>query len=433
MLDPDDGRLWVLPFEGAAQFSEADLDPTAELAPGARLAVATDGTVFAAVPAQGRLVTVHTGAAGAPGEVDESELRVSKGAEVEVTAVGDRPVVLDRTASTLVLPGGDVVDVAGGAEARLQQPSARADDVVVATPKGLVTQPLGGGDATTRRGEGTPAAPVQLGGCTYGAWSGTGLVVRDCPGTDRDVDQRLEGAEGELAYRVNRKVIVLNDVADGTLWMAADDFEKVDDWDLKMPEEAEGEKVESETTTPEMVDQFLAERDKPNRPPQAKDDAMGVRPGRTTVLDVLGNDLDPDGDVMTAAVKTGPAADVRVARVLDGAALQADVPATASGTVSFDYTVDDGRGGTAEATVRLRVVPLSENAPPEPKGEPVLRVAQGGDATIKVLPFWRDPDGDDLVLSSATTADPTDEVRFRPDGTVEFRDGVRPRAARSWT
>ncbi|MCP2263724.1 Fibronectin type III domain-containing protein [Promicromonospora thailandica] len=423
VLDPDDGRLWVLPFEGAAQFSEADLDPTAELAPGARLAVATDGTVFAAVPAQGRLVTVHTGAAGAPGEVDESELRVSKGAEVEVTAVGDRPVVLDRTASTLVLPGGDVVDVAGGAEARLQQPSARADDVVVATPKGLVTQPLGGGDATTRRGEGTPAAPVQLGGCTYGAWSGTGLVVRDCPGTDRDVDQRLEGAEGELAYRVNRKVIVLNDVADGTLWMAADDFEKVDDWDLKMPEEAEGEKVESETTTPEMVDQFLAERDKPNRPPQAKDDAMGVRPGRTTVLDVLGNDLDPDGDVMTAAVKTGPAADVRVARVLDGAALQADVPATASGTVSFDYTVDDGRGGTAEATVRLRVVPLSENAPPEPKGEPVLRVAQGGDATIKVLPFWRDPDGDDLVLSSATTADPTDEVRFRPDGTVEFRDG----------
>src|SRR5690606_41079982 len=46
----------------------------------------------------------------------------------------------------------------------------------------------------------------------------------------------------------------------------------------------------------------------------------------------------------------------------------------------------------------------------------------GGDARIRVLPFWRDPDGDDLILSSATTADPADEVRFRHDGTVEFRD-----------
>ncbi|MFI9488849.1 Ig-like domain-containing protein [Promicromonospora sp. NPDC052451] len=427
VLDPDDGRLWVLPFDGATQFSEADLEPTAELAPGARLAVATDGTVFVAVPGQGRLVTVETGATGAAGEVSESDLSVGKGAEIEVTAVGDQPVVLDRTASALVLPGDDVVDLADGAEARLQQPSDAADAVVVGTPKGLVTQPLRGGDATTRRAEGTPAAPVQLRGCTYGAWSGTGQVVRDCPGTDQDVDQRLEGADGELAYRVNRDVIVLNDVADGTLWMAADDFEKVDDWDLRMPEDAEGEKTESETTTPEMVDQFIAERDKPNRAPRPEDDSLGVRPGRTTVLDVLGNDMDPDGDVMTASVKAGaggaPASGISVDRVLDGAALQADVPATATGSATFTYTVDDGRGGSADAKVRVRVVPLGENAAPVAKGEPVLRVAQGGDASIKVLPFWRDPDGDDLVLSSATTADPADEVRFRPDGTVEFRDG----------
>ena len=434
VLDPEDGRLWVLPFDGAVQFSEADLEPTAELAPGARLAVGVDGTVFAAVPAQGRLVTVTTGVTGAAGEVSESELRVGRRAEVEVTAVGDQPVVLDRTASTLVLPGGDVVELAGGAEARLQQASPDAPAVVVATPRGLVTQPLGGGDSTTRVGQGAPAAPVQLGGCTYGAWSGTGQVIRDCPGTDRDVDQRLEGVEGDLTYRVNRAVIVLNDIAEGTLWMAAEDFEKVDDWDLTMPEDAEGEKTEAETTTPELVDQFIAQRDKPNRPPEAEDDDLGVRPGRTTVLDVLGNDLDPDGDVLTASVAPpadgddsaaaagGPAA-VSVDRVLDGAALQANVPETASGSTTFTYSVDDGRGGTAEAKVRVRVVPLSENAAPAPKGEPVLRVAQGGDATIKVLPFWRDPDGDDLVLSSATTADPMDEVRFRPDGTVEFRDG----------
>ncbi|NNH51323.1 tandem-95 repeat protein [Promicromonospora citrea] len=423
VLDPDDGRLWVLPFSGAAQFDEEQLEPTAELAPGTRVAVGTDGTVYAAVPRQGRLVTVPTTTAGVAGEPTETELSVAQDAEVELTAVGDDPVVLDRTAGALVLPGGDVVDLTDAASARLQQPSGAADAVVVATPQGLVTQPLSGDDATTRRASGTPAAPVQLGGCTYGAWSGTGQVVRDCSGTDRDVDETLEGADGELAYRVNRLAIVLNDVADGTLWMAADDFEKVDDWDLTMPEEAEGEKVESETTTPEMVDQFLAERDKPNRPPEPKDDTLGVRPGRTTVLDVLANDIDPDGDVMTVTVE-GPGGEtgVTVDRVLDGAALQADVPQTATGSTTFRYTVDDGRGGTAEAKVRLTVVPPGENAPPEARGEPVLRVAQGGDARIRVLPFWRDPDGDDLVLSSATTADPADEVRFRPDGTVEFRD-----------
>jgi len=427
VLDPQDGRLWVLPFQFAPQFSQEQQDPTVELAPGARIAVGTDGTVFAAVPSLGLLVTVTTSSSGAPDQVSEERLPVAKGAEVEVTAVGDRPVVLDRTASTLVLPGGEVVDLTEGAEARLQQPSAAAPAVVVATTKGLVAQPLGGGDSTTRVAQGTPAAPVQLGGCTYGAWSGTGQVVRDCEGTDRDVDERLEGAEGELAYRVNRRVIVLNDVADGTLWMAADDFEKVDDWDIKMPEDAEGEKTESETTTPEMVDQFVAQRDKPNRPPQPEDDSLGVRPGRTTVLNVLGNDLDPDGDVMTVSLKDPAArrtaADISVDRVLDGAALQADVPDAASGIATFTYTADDGRGGTADAKVRVRVVPFSENVPPAPKGEPVLRVAQGGSSTIKVLPFWRDPDGDDLILSSATTADPMDEVRFRPDGTVEFRDG----------
>ncbi|MCP2263723.1 Fibronectin type III domain-containing protein [Promicromonospora thailandica] len=425
ILDPEDGRLWVLPFDGVTAFDEAELEPTAEVGPGGRLVVATDGTVFVAVAREGTLYRVATGGQGAPGEMTESDLPVADDAELEVTAVGDEPVVLDRTASALVLPDGEVVEIAGGAEARLQQPSPEARSVMVGTTTGLVAQPLGGGEATTRAAEGIPAAPVQVGACTFGAWSGSGQVVRDCPGADRDVDEYLEGADGELAYRVNRSVVVLNDVADGTLWMAAEDFEKVDDWDLTMPQDATGEQTETESTTPELVDQVVADRDEPNRAPTPKDDDLGVRPGRTTVLNVLGNDTDPDGDVMTVAVARPPSAasGVTVHRVLDGLALQADVPEDASGSVAFTYTVDDGRGGTADATVRLRVAPPGESAPPEPDGEPVLRVAQGGSATVKVLPYWRDPDGDDLVLSSVATTDPADRTRFRPDGTVEFRDG----------
>jgi hypothetical protein len=426
ILDPDDGRLWVLPFDGVTAFDEEELEPTAEVGKGGRLTVATDGTVFVAVPSDQKLYRVDTGTQGAPGEVTESDLPVAQDAELELTAVGDDPVVLDRTASALVLPDGEVVDLPGGAEARLQQPSDAERSVAVGTPTGLVAQPLGGGDATVRVAEGLPAAPVQVGACTFGAWSGTGQVVRDCPGTDSDVDENLEGADGELAYRVNREVVVLNDVAAGTLWMAADDFQKVDDWDLKMPEVGEGEQTEAETTTPELVDQFVAERDKPNRAPTPKDDDIGVRAGRTTVLNVLGNDTDPDGDVMTVSMSRPPAkaGGITVHRVLDGLALQADVPADASGSVTLTYTVDDGRpAGKADANVRLRVVPPGTNEAPVPAGEPVLRVAQGGEATIKVLPYWRDPDGDDLVLASAATGDVADEIRFRPDGTIEFRDG----------
>ncbi|MEV0951734.1 Ig-like domain-containing protein [Promicromonospora sp. NPDC050249] len=424
VYDEDEGRLWVLPFDGAVGFDQEELKPTLKVGKGGKLAVGKEGTVFLAVPADAKLYTVPTGGQGAPRESKESNLPLGPDAKVEVSAVGDEPVVLDQSSGNLVLPGGETVKVEDGAEGRLQQPSAKTDNVVLATPNGLVTQPLGGGDATTRAAQGAPSAPVQLEGCTYGAWE-TGQVIRDCAGTDNDVDQVLEGvAVGtSLVYRVNRDVIVLNDIAGGTLWMASDLFEKVNDWDIVVPEDGEGKKTESEEATPQLVDNFVADRNKANRPPKAKEDSFGVRPGRTTVLNVLGNDADPDGDVMTVSVMGEPDGAVGVDRVLDGAALQANVPADASGTTNFKYEVDDGRGGKANSSVAVKVVPLEENNPPQQMGEPVLTVGQEGTASIKVLPYFKDPDGDDLFLSSAATADPLDEVRARPDGTIEFRDG----------
>ncbi|WP_158068943.1 Ig-like domain-containing protein [Cellulosimicrobium sp. CUA-896] len=426
VLDGEEGLLWVLPFDAATAFDEEETEPVAELGGDGELAVSRDGTVFAVVPSTGTLVTVETDAAGEPdGDPRESSLPVSTGADVDVTAVGDEPVVLDRSGGQLVLPGGEAVTLDGAEQAALQQPSAASDAVVVATTTGLVSQPLGGGDAQVRRAEGVPSAPVQLDGCTYAAWSSTGQVIRDCPGPDDDVDKRLEGVDPQarLEYRVNRHVVVLNDLSAGTLWMAADEYEKVEDWDLVIPEEAEGEESDAELTNPEQVDQFLADRSQPNRPPQPKDDAFGARPGRTTVLPVLANDVDPDGDVMTASLAGESPANATVQQILGGAALQAVVPEGAEGTQGFRYSVSDGRGGVAEAAVSLKISPWGENAPPEPTGDPVLKVEQGGTATIKVLPFFRDPDGDDLYLASAAATVPGDDVRSRPDGSVEFRDG----------
>ncbi|MBL0885453.1 fibronectin type III domain-containing protein [Myceligenerans sp. I2] len=431
VYDGESGRLWVLPFDGAQAFDEEELDPTAEIGKDGVLAVGTDGTVYVATTAgDAELTSVRTGRRGAPGEVETERLDVQEGASLQVSAVGDRPVVLDRTAETLILPGGDQIHVSGFAEAQLQQPSGPSDTVAVATGDSLVSQPLDGGDALTQHRSGRPAAPVQVGGCTYGAWSGSGEVIRDCPGTDSDARQVLDGLSPDavLQYRTNRGRIILNDVIGGYLWLPTDDYRKVDDWDQKDNENDEGEKSDSETTVYTQVDQTVADRDQPNKPPRPKPDDLGVRPGRTTVLDVLGNDMDPDGDVMTASVAGGPGegSKITIHRVLDGAALQADVPPDAKGTITFTYQVDDGReNGTAEADVTLRVRQPDENEIPVEPSIPGLKVAQGGTGEIKVLPYFKDPDGDDLFLAQATTQDPEDDVRFRPDGTIEFLDGGR--------
>jgi len=425
ILDGEEGLLWVLPFDGATTFKEDETEPVAEIGGDGALAVSHDGTVFVAVPSTGTLWTVGTTARGTAEEPEESSLPVSSGADVAVTAVGGDPVVLDRSGGKLVLPGGETVTLDGADQAQLQQPSASSDKVVVATSTGLVAQPLGGGDAEVRRAEGVPARPVQLDGCTFGAWSSTGQVIRDCAGPDNDVDKRLEGIDPQarLEYRVNRHVIVLNDLSAGTLWMAADEYEKVEDWDLVIPEEAEGEESDAELTNPEQVDQFLADRDQPNRPPKPLDDSFGARPGRTTILPVLANDVDPDGDVMTAALSGESPRNGTVQEIMGGAALQAVVPEDAEGADTFRYAVSDGRGGTAEAQVTLKISPWGENEIPEQTGDPVLKVAQGGTGTIKVLPFFKDPDGDDMFLASAAATSAGDDVRSRPDGTVEFRDG----------
>ncbi|WP_201308715.1 Ig-like domain-containing protein [Puerhibacterium puerhi] len=425
VLDAKDGKLWVLPFASATSFDPEETEPVRAFEGAGALAVTRDGTVLAALPHEGVLVEVPTTANGVAEEPRERELDVAPGAEVEVTAVGDEAVVLDRSAGRLVLPGGDAVDLPDPGEARLQQPSAASDVVLVATTSGLVSQPLDGGDARVRPASGLPGAPVQLGGCSYGAWAQSGQVVRDCAGTDLDVDRTLEGlgTESRLEYRVNRDVIVLNDLSAGTVWLAAEEYQKVDDWDQQIPEDAEGEETESEETTPEQVDQVVADRTQPNRPPRPQDDAMGARPGRTTVLPVLANDVDPDGDVITAEVVEPPALEgVEVQRIMGGAALQAVVAEGVEGVATFRYAVSDGRGGVAEAQVTLTVAPTQQNSAPEQTGEPVLKIAKGGTASIDVLPYFLDPDGDDLVLASADATAAGDEVRSRPDGTVEMRD-----------
>ncbi|MBE1874538.1 hypothetical protein, partial [Myceligenerans pegani] len=97
VYDGETGRLWVLAFDGAQAFDEEKLDPTAEIGVGGALAVGTDGTVYVATTAEGgELTIVPTSGRGTPSEVETERISVPENATLQVSAVGDRPVVLDR-------------------------------------------------------------------------------------------------------------------------------------------------------------------------------------------------------------------------------------------------------------------------------------------------------------------------------------------------
>jgi len=93
-----------------------------------------------------------------------------------------------------------------------------------------------------------------------------------------------------------------------------------------------------------------------NAPPVAGNDGGTVASGSAVDLDVLKNDKDPDGDVLSI---------VDVQRPLNGEVKNLGdriryVPNTGyRGSDSFEYTVGDGRGGSARASVGVYVKPPS--------------------------------------------------------------------------
>lgn len=423
ILDKKSGDLWVVPVKGIASFEIEAADPVAELGEGADVVVAEDGTVFALSSANGEVVTVPVDNEGEPLESSTAsvgELDASK--PVTITAVGRTPVVLETASGAVLTPGGFRTEIPDADGAVIQQASAETDAVAVATASALVRVPLDGSEVTTTDagGKGSPAAPVWLQGCTYGAWGGTGAFVRECAGSANDVSATIEEAQESksLVFRVNRDVIILNDAVGGAAWLANESLQRVDNWnDLTPPE---GETENEDDSTEETVETTLPERSEINTVPIAEDDSFGVRPGASALLPVIDNDNDPDGDVLVAAMAQEQPSIGTVQPIYNGASLQIAVAEDASGTSTFQYEVDDGRGGKDTATVTLSVHDEGTNGAPTPKRKTSLTVETGGTVSYNILPDWIDPDGDDIYLKDVVAA-PGDEVDFSTDGQLTYK------------
>ena len=426
VLDPAAGLLWVGNAGEPATMSFANEDAVAKDLSDGIVTVSPSGTVFAYSPGSSSLVTVVK-----EGQTWRAKSTTLKGFQpsgaLSITAVGDKPVIYDQAGNTLVMPDGKVRDLAEEhvTGAVLQAPGDDAASVLLATDSELVAVSLNGksvdrqpaSDAGTK---GNPAAPVFHNGCSYGAWAGSGAFVRTCTDKSRNQAQTVPTlAEASSAvFRTNRTRIVLNDVSTGTLWLPDKNMVLVNNWDQIPTEEQE----EEDTPTPDQREQVSEpEHNDKNTPPEAVDDDFGIRPGRSTLLPVLDNDSDDDGDVLTARAVTNPEFGT-VVRTRGGRALQiTDVPENlTSGSTSFTYEASDGLAG-ATATVHVTIHPWTQNEGPRQMKRPVIKVGANAQVEYNLLSDWIDPDGDQFFLKSVEAPDGI-AVQFTEDGTVQIHD-----------
>ncbi|MDF1480024.1 Ig-like domain-containing protein [Leifsonia sp. H3M29-4] len=414
------GEVWIVPVDDLAGF-DAESEASLSLGTGAVLSVADDGLLFAVSPASGQVLRVDTARSDA---VESSQnVDVPTDGELSITSVAGRWAVLDAESRRLWLESG-TVDLAGLVEAvpapALQLPSVDGDRVLVAHGRGLVGVPIaGGGEAAplVAGTSGTPARPLALGGCEYSAWT-DGRQWRHCDTQEQDRTTDLTGMPGtaQLAFAKNGTRAVLNDARSGRTWAVQREGELIDNWDdLIVVDDDQPQEQQNDQDLPPEVERV-------QQPPIAVDDAFGARPGRATVLPVLLNDFDPNGDVLV--IEELAPIDEAVGRldlINQRQQVQLTLAPGAGGQVRFGYTISDGRGGSASAEVVVTVRGPDENSPPQQVRSTRITVADGGRVTTQVLGDWVDPDGDAFYLTSALVA-PPDQVTSKPAGSVVYSD-----------
>ncbi|MBO9523325.1 MAG: tandem-95 repeat protein [Nocardioidaceae bacterium] len=144
-----------------------------------------------------------------------------------------------------------------------------------------------------------------------------------------------------------------------------------------------------------------------NESPAAHDDTRTVAEGDgATVVDVLANDTDPDGDTLavTAIDTTGTLGSVTnngTDVTYDPNGAFDSLGTGESTTDTFTYTVSDGHGGVDTATVTVTIT--GENDPPAAHDDSKTVAENSSTTTIDVLGNDTDPDGDSLAISAVDT------------------------------
>jgi hypothetical protein len=409
------GQVWITPIDDLSSFNSQSA-PTLTLGAGAVASMDTAGTMFIYSPTTKQVDRIQP---------DESDALVSTNSlalptkdTLSITSVNDQWAVLDATSDRVYLEGGSV-SLRGSAAATspaIQVASATGDEFLVAGSTGVVGINLGGSTATTVLSgqSGIPARPLSSDGCDFAAWTG-GHAWRRC--SDGATTMPLAGitSGSKLELRQNGNRVVLNDSHSGATWAVQSDGQLINNWnDLIAANAPQQQQQQNEDKAPQVEKQEV--------PPVAVDDSFGARPGRTSLLPVLLNDYDPNGDVLV--ITNVSAIDERVGHIdliNNRQELQMTLTASASGVINFRYTISDGRGGTASANVAVTVRSPGENSAPQQARTSKTTVVEGGRVTTQVLGDWVDPDGDAMYVTGASTTSPN-SVSFTPQGAISYAD-----------
>ena len=448
---PTAGSGWAR----AAAVSSVDarvIEPQVTLGALPVIAVSTVGTVFGTAAGSSSLVQVSPGvdptsstlpagalSLGADSASGAGEASGSAG-DIQLTAVGETPVVLDRADPSLRI--GDrrfplPLQQPAGRSAVLQQPGPAAAEVLIAAADGLYGVRLD--DGTIRpivAATGTPVPPVTTGSCAFAAWQPAGGTLQAVSTCGKAAGQLIapEGGTGfaALTFRQHAGAVVLGAADTGKSWVASADYRLVNNWaDVQPPDSPDADPVTQNDPESNKDDLPALPPDCTNVPvgePQAVDDKFGVRAGRATVLRVLDNDPSVDcTSVVIDKVSPLPPELGSVAIVADGSSIQLTLPAAAEPAPEtvplpiIEYEVSNGKGGTSTAKVAVTVYSPDRFQNPERVRRSVTSTEVNGTVSYNVLDDYYSPVGDDLYLQSAST-DSADLVSFRPDGTITYRN-----------
>jgi large repetitive protein len=397
------------------------------------VAVASDGevVVYSAAEKSIRRFRADTGQfVGGPTTISDGP---AGGAQLDLAIVGSRWVMSDPGAKKLWIDGRTGAIATGlSTTATLQQSSGDDGDTTVvylADSNGLVSVDLASGTVSDPiiTASGTPAAPVTVAGVTFAAWiSPSGGTLWSSTDGERAltvVKDILEPIDVLLpVFRTNGDRAVLNESVTGMLWtVPTGELVPMEQWAIEKNSTAVGVV---------KVDDVSEEE-----PPVAHDDSFGVRRGGIARLPLLLNDSDPNRkDVLTIApesIKSGLSSQSFGELQLVSNQQEATVRVRASsGTTEFSYAVTDGIETSKTARVALTIVPDNVNHDPKWCGVddcvqqwPTPQIAAGGTITVPVLTGWVDPDGDPMVVVSATKDDPKAHVTVVPldDGSVAIQ------------
>ena len=367
---------------------------------------ASDGRLWMFDRAEGDMVTFDGESVNRAGLTDPDS-------DIALSVLGDDPVVLDRTAGKLHWPRrSQSIDIGGADTAVLQAPGRAAECVTVATADQLTCVDSRGVVRSIPMTIDQPET-AQLFASSDNlvvAWPGRDRLVTASWHTNSTAETKrrepsarpmvgheaighllVDDPGGGFSFSVDHGTVIdLEKFSKETILISADG--QVDD----------GGVVASDGDSSAVADLGTNAENKPqndtngrNDPPHATDDVATTRVNRQVQLNVLSNDVDPDGDIVAIIDHSEPSpADTGEVQIIGGS-LVLFTPSDTPGTVTFEYTITDPDGLRDIGKVTVKVISDTENTDPKALDDE-FETPEGVAIEMPVLLNDTDDEGDDL-------------------------------------